>query len=178
MSERLNQARLLMKEAGYGPDHHLAVAVLYPTSSSTAQLVTAVAAMWQQIFVDVKPENVEFQIFQSRITAKDYEAGVVGAAGSYDDYEDLLSNFSVASGERDFTGYPSAKFEQLFEAGSQSLVLGERRRSMQQAEATVLADVPAIPLYFDVRHRVVNPALHGMEHDQLYPQSRYLSLAD
>ena len=47
---------------------------------------------------------------------------------------------------------------------------------MQQAERTLLADYPLVPVSFGMLNRLVNPRLQGMAYAIKVPQSRYLSI--
>jgi oligopeptide transport system substrate-binding protein len=178
MADRIAKAKSLMQDAGYGPDHHLAITGTYPTRESTRQALLAVAAMWKPIWVDLTLENVEFKVYENRLNIKDYEMGIMAALGSYDDYENALDNYRSDAGDFNWAGYNNPKFDELFRRGGTSLDIAQRRELMQQAEALVLADNVIAPLYFDVRHRVMNPKLQGVVSGVLYPQSRYLSFAE
>jgi oligopeptide transport system substrate-binding protein len=178
MPERIERAKGLMQAAGYGPDRHLQLTLSYATRESTRQYLLAIAHMWSAIWVDLALDNAEFQVFQAHVNARDYEIGIMGGLGFYDDCEDALSNYRSDGGVQNWTGYRNPRFDDLFRRASTSLDMTERRHLLEQAQAVMLADYPVVPLFFDVRNRVVSPRLHGFEAGVLYPQSRYLSLSD
>ncbi len=177
-AERITRAKALMQQAGYGPDHHLKVTISYPTRESTRQILLAIAHMWASIDVDVALDNMEFQIYDQHLNSRDYDLGIMGAFGAYDDFETVLDNYRSDAGDSNWTGYHNPKFDDLFHRGGTALDPAQRRDLMQQAEGVLLSDYPVIPLYFDMRNRVVSPKLQHFEAGVLYPQSRYLSLAE
>ncbi|HLY58751.1 MAG TPA: peptide ABC transporter substrate-binding protein [Stellaceae bacterium] len=178
MAERIAKARQLMEAAGYGPANPLKITVSYPSRESTRQSLLAIIAMWHQIYVDAAMDNMEFQVYESRLNSKDYEIGMMAALGSYDDFENVLDNYRSDAGAFNWTGYNNPKFDDLFHRGGTSLDMSERRKLMEEAEAVVLNDYITVPLDFDVRNRVVSPKLQNFDMGVLYPQSRYLSFAE
>jgi len=178
MADRLKRAKELMAAAGYGPDHPLALTVIYPTQDSTRQLLLAISSMWKPIGVDLKLDNMEWQVYISAINQRNFELGIMGEFGSYNDYEAGLDNYRSDAGQFNSGGYVSAKFDDLYHRGGTARDMATRRTLMQQAEATVLGDYAIIPLDYGVIDRVINPKLQGPAATEFYPQSRLLSFKD
>jgi oligopeptide transport system substrate-binding protein len=175
---RLARARKLMAQAGYGPDHPLALSVIYSTRESIRQILLAIRAMCQEIGVDLTPENREWQAFVGQLTSRNFDLAVLGVSNPYDDYEVRLGDFVSDPGPRNFTGYANPAFDDLFHRGA-TAPDGETRRSlMQQAEKLLLSDYPVIPLEQRVLKRLINPKLQGGADRIETPQTRYLYFQD
>ena len=177
-ADRLKRAKELMAAAGYGPDHPLNLTVIYPTQDSTRQLLVAISAMWKPIGVALKLDNMEWQVYISAINQRNFQLGIMGEYGSYNDYESALDDYRSDAGQFNSEGYASAKFDDLFHRGGIALDMATRRDLMQQAERTVMDDYAIIPLDYGAINRVINPKLQGPVATEFYPQSRYLSFKD
>lgn len=176
--DRLERAKALMQDAGYGPDHPLKLTISYPTQESTRQILGAIKQMWLKIGVDLQLDNMEWQVFVDKINQRNYDLAVMAAIGSYDDYENGLDNYRSDANFMNWCGYSNPKFDDLFHRGGTATDPATRRELMQQAEAVLLNDYPIIPLDFASLNRLVNPRLLGFVDSVLYPQSRHLSFKD
>ena len=178
MPARLAKAKALMTAAGYGPDHPLTLKLSYTTDDNTRQILLAVAAMWKPIGVDVTLENMEWQVFVNTVDQRNYEIGYLSLVGSYDDYEDGLTNYRSDAGTFNVNGYANPTFDDMFHRGGAATDPVERRRLMEQAEQVVLGDYILAPLEFLSLNVVVNPKLQGYVTKVIYDQSRYLSFKE
>ncbi|MEI9985464.1 MAG: peptide ABC transporter substrate-binding protein [Aliidongia sp.] len=177
-AERLKRAKELVAAAGYGPDHPLQITVSYPTEENTRQVLLAIRQMLQPIGIDLALSNMEWQAYVGVMNQRNFDIGIMGASGPYDDYENGLDNFRSDAGEASFGGYSSKVFDDLFHRGGTATDINTRRELMQQAERTVLADYAIVPVYFGVLNRLVNPRIQGMDYSIKVPQTRYLSVKD
>lgn len=174
-AERLEKAKSLMAAAGFGPDHPLTITVNYSGNDSNRQLLLAIGAMWKPIGIDLKLEDMEFQILMSSVNQRNYEIAILTEAPSYNDYEYALGGFRSDAGLFNVTGYASDTFDDLFKRGSVATDVAVRRDFMQRAERTLAEDFPFVPLEFGVLNRVINPRLRGPVATQSNPQTRLLS---
>lgn len=175
-ADRLKRAKELMAAAGYTPDHPLNLTLIYPTDESSRQLLLAIAAMWKPIGLEVKLDNMEWQIFLSTQDQRNYQISYASLVGTYDDYENGLDNYRSDAGLYNANGYSNPKFDDLFHRGGTSTDPLERRRLMEQAEKIMLDDYPLAPLEFYARDWLVSPRLQGFVPSVIDNQSRFLSL--
>ena len=176
--QRIKRAKELVAAAGYGPDHPLKITVSYPTEDNTRQLLLAVRQMLLPIGIELTLSNMEWQAYVGALNQRNFDIGIMGASGAYDDYENGLDNYRSDAGEGNFCGYSSKVFDDLFHRGGTATDIATRRDLMQQAERTMLADFAVVPTYFGVINRVVNPRIQGVVDSVKVPQSRYLSIKD
>jgi oligopeptide transport system substrate-binding protein len=177
-AERVAKAKELMKEAGYGPDHPLKVDVVYTTNDQLRTELLAIAAMWKQIGVETKIDNMEWQVYLSKVQQKDYDIGIMGEYGLYDEPEDAFLNYISTNTSYNYPGYKSAAFDKLFDEGRVATTVAARAQFFEQAEKQMMTDMPVIPLTDSLQHTLVHKRVQGWRANVVYPQSRYLSVTD
>lgn len=174
-SERIARAKELVAAAGYSPDKPLKLTVSYPTDENTKQILLSFRQMLLPTGIELTLNNMEWQVFVGLVNARNFDIGILQAAGTYDDYENGLDNYRSDANEANYSAYSNPVFDDLFHRGSTATDINVRRDLMQQAERTMLADFPLVPVSFGVINRVVNPQLVGVLDGTRVPQSRYLS---
>jgi oligopeptide transport system substrate-binding protein len=178
VAARLERARKLLAEEGYGPDHPLAVTINYPTREDARRSLLAVANMWKTgLGVEVTLANEEWRVLIAREAQFDFEIGWIGRVSNLLDAGLFLECFTSSAGGNSDTGYANPEFDRLMTAAEQVPEGAARNHLLEQAEAVMLADYPVVPLTFYVVNRLVSPKLKGMPDSVGYPQSRYLSFA-
>jgi oligopeptide transport system substrate-binding protein len=175
---RIAKAKELIKEAGYGPDHPLTVSLIYTTNDQTRTQLLAIAAMWKQIGVETKLDNMEWQVYLNKVQQKDYELGAMAEQGLYNEPEDGFLNYISTNASYNYPGYASAAFDKLFDEAKVATSVETRNGLFEQAEKQMMTDMPVIPLTDTLQHTLVHRRVHGWRADVPYPQSRYLSVAD
>lgn len=159
---RHETARRLYAEAGYSKDHPLDVELRYNTQEAHKKIASVVAAMWGKVLgAEVTLINEEWKVFLQHVSERRvtevYRAGWVG------DYNDPYTFLELMHSEFGINGagYDNPRYDALL-AQISSLPAGEqRRRLMREAEATLLADHPVIPIYFSTGKRLIKPYVQG-----------------
>ncbi|MDB5360806.1 MAG: peptide transporter substrate-binding protein [Rhodospirillales bacterium] len=177
-AERVTKAKELMKEAGYGPGHPLKLTLIYTTSDQTRTQLLAIAAMWKQIGVETVLENMEWQVYLSKVQQKDYDIGAMAEYGLYNEPEDGLQNYISANSSYNYPGYRSVAYDKLFAAGKVATDVETRNGLFEQAEKQMMTDMPVIPMTDTLQHTLVHKRVVGWRANVVYPQSRYLSVTD
>jgi oligopeptide transport system substrate-binding protein len=176
MADRLAKAKTLLGEAGYGPDHPLQVSVIYPTQEDYRLILGAVQQMWKQIGVETKLDNMEWKVFLSTVQQKNYEIGILGETGSYDDPEDGLQNYLPTNPIYNWPGYDSPEFVRLFDTALDAPDMATRNADFEQAERRIVADLPLVPLSFVVSNTLVHKRVIGWNPKIDFPLSRWLDV--
>lgn len=177
-AERMTKAKELMKAAGYGPDHPLKLTLIYTTSDQTRTQLLAIAAMWKQIGVEATLDNMEWSVYLNRVQQKDYDIGVMGEYGLYNEPEDALINYESKNVSYNYPGYKSAAYDKFVEAGKIATSVATRNGLFQQAEQQMMTDMPIIPITNVLQHTLVHKRVVGWRANVVYPQSKYLSVTD
>ena len=177
-AERLAHAMQLMAGLGYGPEHPLKLTLSYTTNDDVRVYLLALAAMWKPIGIEATLDNMEWQVYQSKIRQLDYEMGVLSEVPDFDDPTEYLVPYRSDAGLYNHDGYANPAFDALMDQASNATELPARRAALEAAEKTLLADYALVPLQYGVANYLVTPRLVGRRDSLAYPQTRYLSFKD
>ncbi|MDH2436546.1 ABC transporter substrate-binding protein [Pokkaliibacter sp. MBI-7] len=159
--ERVEEAKKLMKEAGYGPDHPLSFELLYNTSDNHKKIAIAVAAMWKQsLGVNVSLVNQEWKTYLATERAGDFQVARAGWVGDYNEASTMLDLLTTKNGNN-YARYSNPEYDMLM-ADSKSVVDETKRNEMYNKAATLLdRDMPVAPIYQYSTTRLVKPYIGG-----------------
>jgi oligopeptide transport system substrate-binding protein len=149
--ERNQIARTLYSEAGYSDEKPLRTELRYNTSDTQKRVALAIQSMWQSVLgAEVTLVNEEFQVLLSNI--RDREITQVFRGSWIGDYDDAHTFLSILQSDN-------------------------AANSPAYAERVMLADHPAIPIYFYINKHLVKPRVLGWGDNVLdYHYSQHLSL--
>jgi oligopeptide transport system substrate-binding protein len=162
-AERNRQALELLGQAGYGPDNPLKLTIHYNTNGRHRKVMVAVAAMWKAaIGIDIEILNLEFKVLLDlRHSKSEWQIMRQGWFGMNDPYSFL--ELFLSETRYGATGFSDPAFDRRMYEASQTADLDMRKRLLAEAEVALLDTYPVVPLYFNVRRRLVNPAVRGYE---------------
>ena len=175
-AERNRLARRLYEEAGYSDDNPLRVELRYNTSDTHQRVALAVQAMWQEVLgVEAELINEEFQVLLANIREREVtEAFRLSWTGDYNDAHTFLSILE-SDNAGNMPGYASADYDQRMADAAGEVDPDKRRVYLEEAERIMLADHPAIPIYFFVSKHLVHPDIEGWGDNVLdYHYSQHL----
>ena len=180
--EQVEQARGLYAAAGFSAEAPLELELLYPAGLNNRRLAIAIAAMWRDAFgvrTQLREEPfVEF--LESRADTGTTMVFRSGWAADYADPYSFLGLFDSETGASD-TGWSNVAYDELLQASLQALNPRRRLALLAEAERLLLEDQPIVPLYFDVRRRLVKPEVRGWKPNpmDLHPSRHfYLAVAE
>lgn len=140
VAKNREQARALMKKAGYGPDKHLPLKVSTRGISLYKDSAVILAGQLKDVWVDAEVEIVETAQWYTRVARKAYSVGLNTTGNGVDDPDqNFFENFSCKS-ERNYTGYCNPAIEVLMEQQSAMADLGERRKLVWEIDRKLLED--------------------------------------
>jgi len=176
--ERNQIAQSLYREAGYSADNPLELELRYNTSDTHRRIALAIQSMWRDVLgFEVKLINEEFQVLLANIQGR--EITQVFRYSWVGDYNDAHTFLSILQSDNaaNVPGYQSEKYDSLMQSAAEQLDLDRRRLYLEEAEREMLADHPAIPIYFYVSKHLVSPRVEGWGDNVLdYHYSQHLSL--
>ncbi|NRB57080.1 MAG: peptide ABC transporter substrate-binding protein [Salinicola sp.] len=177
MDERVAEARSLLADAGYGPDHPLELTLRYSTTEANKRIAVALAAMWQPLGVETQLINAEGAVHYAELANGNFDVGRGSWVADFDDASNFLGILQSDS-PKNYGGYRSQAFDELMARASRETDIAARQQLLQQAERQALSDYAVAPIYVDVSRNLVNPGLEGWEDNALNRHlSRWLSLA-
>lgn len=161
---RINEAKKLFKEAGYGPSHPLEISISYNTMDSHKKIAMAIASMWQQVFgadsIKTTAANQEWKSFiQARNTAN-YDVARDGWTADYDSV-DAYTNLFLCKDPLNKSKYCNPAYDQLIQQAQDTQDPEQRIKLIQQALQTAQSAYAIIPLYQYTYYRLVAPRVGG-----------------
>ncbi len=161
VAERIAAARKLLAEAGYTRAKPLRFELRYNTGEVHDKVAIIVASMWKEALgVEAALTAVEFKSLFQDVDRREVDVFRFSWVGDYNDpytfLQYLKSDFGI-----NLPHYKSKSYDALLEEASKQTDLTRRRKLLEQAERTMLADHPLIPLYFYVNKHLVKPQVQG-----------------
>jgi len=183
LDQRLEQARKLFTEAGYGPARPLTLELLYNTSENNRLIGDAIVGMWEEAFGKALVINkVSLDRGEYLKRRSQYRFQVVRAAwfGEYPDPTAFLNLLlSIASPPRNDSGYKNPRYDALLAQASDTADPQVRFSLLQQAEKLMLEDVAIIPIYHFATKSLVSERVKGWQFNvRDVHLTRFLSLAN
>jgi len=161
VAERIEAARKLLAEEGYTRDKPLRFELRYNSGEVHSKVAVAVASMWKEALgVEAQLAAVEFKSLLEDIDRRNMDMYRLSWVGDYNDPYTFLQYLKGDFGIN-LPHYVSAAYDALLEEASRQTDASKRRSLLEQAERTMLADHPLIPLYFYVNKHLVSPRLRG-----------------
>ncbi|HYE52454.1 MAG TPA: peptide ABC transporter substrate-binding protein [Azospirillaceae bacterium] len=160
-ARRIEEARRLFAEAGYGPGNPLRIEILYNTLDRHRQVAIAVSAMWKQALgVEVTLNNIEGKVLLARLAEKSFQDLVRRTWNSPFPFGhlDLLRSTAQPTSS---VGYSNPAFDRLMAEADAIADPAAYRAKMREAEALALADMPLIPLMHETFRRLVAGTVRG-----------------
>lgn len=158
---RQAEARALLAQAGYGPDHPLRLELKTATLTDSLLLGQAVQADWRAIGVDARTVQSEAQILFVDLNARNFQVALVSWIGDFNDPLTFLGLFQSTTGAQNYGDYRNPAYDALLAAADQQPDATRRTALLAQAEQTMLNDEAVAPVYFGVSRSLVNPRVTG-----------------
>jgi len=161
-ADRVREAKALYAAAGYSAARPLKVEIRYNNGEVHSRLAVAIAAMWKDTLgVETTLYAEEFrallQTIQARTDTQVFRSSWVGDYNDAFSFAQLLqSGFGI-----NLTGYSNPRYDSLLEQAVHEPDLVRRRSMLEEAERTMLADHPLLPIYFYVNKHLVKPRVRG-----------------
>ncbi len=176
--ERVERARELLAEAGFGPDNPLKLEIRYNTNENHKKVSLGIAAMWKEALgVRATLINEEFRVFlatrRQRVITEVFRAGWIG------DYLDPYTFLEImhSSHAQNDVSLENAQFDALLEQASMTADPQQRLDLLAAAERTLIEAQPLAPIYSYVTKRLVKPYVRGWQPNPLdHHATRYMYL--
>ncbi len=181
MDQRLDQARALLADAGYGPENPLSISLLHFVQEEQQQVSIAAQGMWREIGVNTEINGVQFGAMLLLRKKGDFDVIFTAFYAGFDDPIPILNQFETRNIEIALnpSRYSNAKYDQVVADADELLDSSRRLELLQSAERIMLADYPVAPVYFYHYRRLINPRVKGWIDNPLgINLSRHLWLED
>jgi oligopeptide transport system substrate-binding protein len=161
MADRIAEARRLYAEAGYGDKRPLRFELRYNAGEVHNKVALAISSMWRETLgAEAKLVAVEFRTLLHDVDRREVDLFRSSWVG---DYNDPYTFLQVLKGDFgiNLPRYRSAAYDALLARAATEAEPGPRRSLLEQAERTMLADHPLLPIYFYVNKHLVKPEVTG-----------------
>jgi peptide/nickel transport system substrate-binding protein len=135
------EARALMRKAGYGPDKRLKLKVFtrdIPTFRDPALLLSD---QMREIYIDSELDVVDTTLYYNRVFRKEYSVGLnLTGSGVDDPDQHFYENYACGS-LRNYTNYCNPELEKMFAQQSMEPDPAKRKQLVWEIERRLAADV-------------------------------------
>lgn len=168
---RLEEARRLLSEGGYGPENPLVVRVSVPRGREHANVLQAVANEWARIGVTVQQVvRRESDAASDPFAGGEVHLALVERIAPFDSALFFLSPFDCGPSRV----YCNEEASSLILAAKAAPTIGQRQDLLRRAEELMVADAPLIALFVPIRWSLVSPRVSGWSQNTVgaHPLSR------
>lgn len=177
MTQRLNEARRLLKEAGYGRGNALIVRFRVNNSDTQRRIALAVSAMWQPLGVRTQLIGADLKSHQQALQQGDFDVARGVWYGEDRDAISFLRLLDARSPRLNISGFDDAQYRQLLDRADLSVDLGTRAGILREAEQLAMQAQPIAPIHVYVSRRLISPRVKGWEDNPRgLHLNRYLSV--
>ena len=174
---RLERARKLLSEAGYGPNKPLVFTYKYRNSGDNPRLAPVVQQNWREIGDWVKVEIIgsDVQINYEKLRQGDFDVGDAAWVADFEDARSFLYNFETSAGQMNYGKYSNPKYDAMLMQSDKEKDAQKRIELMMQAEKIALEDDAFAPVFFYTNRNLVNPRVTGwVDNANDYHRGRFL----
>ena len=176
--QKVEEAKKLLKEAGFGPDHPLKAQLRYNTNDNHKRIAVAIAAMWKPLGVDIELYNTETKVHYDEMQRGEVQIGRAGWLADYNDPINFLNLLSTGV-EMNYGRWSNEDYDALIKQGNEEIDLKKRAEIYKKAEQLALDDSAAIPIYYYVSQNIVAPKVQGfVDNIQDIHRTRWLSVKE
>lgn len=177
--EKLNaQAKSLLRAAGYGPQKHLNLRLIYNTSENNQKIAIAVASMWKKnLGVDVKLQNQEWKTYIDSRNNGNFDVIRASWVGDYNEASTFLSLLtSTHSGN--ISRFNNPAYDKIIMQAMTEHTLQARNADYNAAERILREQAPIAPIYQETNGRLIKPWVKGYPitnpEDVAYSRTMYI----
>ncbi len=176
--QKVEEAKKLLKEAGFGPDHPLKAQLRYNTNDNHKRVAVAIASMWKPLGVQIELYNTETKVHYDEMQHGQVEIGRAGWIADYNDPDNFLG-LLVSGVSMNYGRWSNPEYDKLIKEANAQTDLKTRAEIFKKAERLALEESAAIPLYYYVSKNVVSPKVQGFEDNiQDIHRTRWLSIKE
>nr|WP_319928406.1 peptide ABC transporter substrate-binding protein [Xenorhabdus sp. 12] len=156
-----NQARALLKAAGYAPGKPLKISLLYNNLENNQRIAIAISSEWKKkLGVEVKLVNQEWKTYVDNRNSGNFDVVRASWTGDYNEPSSFLS-LLTSKHSGNLAKFHNAEYEALLEAASHETDDAARNRDYNQAEKIIAEQAPIVPIYQYTNGRLIKPWLKG-----------------
>jgi oligopeptide transport system substrate-binding protein len=167
-----DQARELLKQAGYSSETLPVVELLFNTSERHKQIAEAVAQQWKTVLgVNVSLRNSEWKTYLSDVDNGNFQIARASWIGDYND-PNTFFDLWVTNGGNNRTHWSNAEYDKLLAQSQNETDSAKRMLLFEAMDAIMTEECPVVPVYRYVNQGLLRETVNGM-HDNIRDHHPY-----
>ena len=163
-AERIQKARKLLADAGYGPTNPLKSTIFFNTSEGHKKIAIAISQMWKQrLGVQVSLQNQEWKTFLTSRGSGDYEIARGSWCGDYNEASTFLDLMRSGSDQNDMR-YKNVQVDRLL---AEAKTMPDPNPNYTRIEQIVADEAPIIPIYHYTGVMLLKSHVKGWPHQNI-----------
>ncbi|MBI6549017.1 ABC transporter substrate-binding protein [Xenorhabdus lircayensis] len=156
-AQRIEKAKVLLSEVGFGQGNPLKFNLLYNTHESHKKLAIAVSSMWKKnLGVDVTLQNQEWKVMLDNMHQGKFEVIRRAWIADYNSPMTFLNMF-MSEQVKNTSLYESRDYDVLIKKAEET----NDKSYLQQGLDVITKDSPVIPIYYYINSKMVKPYVGG-----------------
>ena len=136
----------------------------------------ALQQMFALVYIDASIIPTDAQVFYKQIQEHDFEMAQPGWQADFNDASNFLDLFRTGGGNN-WPAYSNPAFDRMLQSAQDDIDLVSRGKKLAAAEAIVLKDQAAMPIFFWVSGNLVRPYVKGWDANPLDKhRARWISI--
>jgi peptide/nickel transport system substrate-binding protein len=135
------EARELMKQAGYGPDKRLKLKVSTRNIATFRDPAVILLDQLKQIYIDAELEVIDTSVYYNRVFKKDYVVALNLTGSAVDDPDVTFFEGYACGSLRNYNNYCNPEMTKLFEAQSRESDQKKRLKMVWEIDAKLQEDI-------------------------------------
>ncbi|HVU24895.1 MAG TPA: peptide ABC transporter substrate-binding protein [Opitutus sp.] len=175
-SQSLIEARRLLASAGFPFDRDFPRLELSAWAQSQAPILEAIQSMWREnLGIKVSLVIREAKVHLAALRDGRYDVGFITIIPDVADPLDVLDRFTTGSPDN-YPHWSDAGYDAFVTDASRAADPARQAALLDEAESELLGAAPIAPLYFNVKHCLMSPRVHGWREDALWTRD-YLGVS-
>lgn len=158
-AERLEEAKRLLAEAGYGPDNPFTIELRTMSDSWARPVAVAIIDMWRAAGIKATLKAEEGKTHFNALDSGDYDIAISGWFGT-DDPETFMWLYQEGGGINE-SKYANPAFDAVRMDAEQTMDKAARYARFADAERILLEDAATIPIFWTIQPVLVAPEVKG-----------------
>lgn len=177
MSRRLQEARSLCASLGLQASSPRRLVGIFSSNPLTQRTFLALDAMWGPLGVRIDARGMESRAYNQALNAGDFDLMDYGPFSAVQSATSFIGRFQSGS-FLNYSGFVDTEVDRLIALAERQTSAAERARLYLAAERILLRELPVIPLYSAMAHRLVANRVRGwVDNPGLSLPSQFLSVS-